>query len=197
PSHTPSWMPRCPVESVGEEGRWGRAKHDVIHYLMVEKAAGLLFMANLGCIEFHPLHSRCASIGSPDYLFFDLDPFEPATFEDVLAVASHVRVVCEGLGLTAYPKISGATGMQIYVPLIPGAFTYEEVREFVGRVGHLIRQADPDRVTMEGQGPGRPGGGFDTHNKEAGRGVHSAEPSVRAGAGRALGTPGRRARHAR
>jgi len=47
---------------------------------MVEDVAGLLFMANLGCIEFHPLHSRCGSIESPDYLFFDLDPFEPVTY---------------------------------------------------------------------------------------------------------------------
>src|SRR5439155_2216074 len=117
PSHTPAWMPRCPVESVGEEGRWGRPKHEVINYLMVEDTAGLLYMANLGCIEFHPLHSRCESIDSPDYLFFDLDPFEPATFDDVLHVASLVRVVCERLGLRAYPKTSGVTGMQIYVPI--------------------------------------------------------------------------------
>ena len=66
---------------------------------------------------------------SPDYLFFDLDPFPPATFGDVLAVARLVRVACERLGLTSYPKISGATGMQVYVPVTPG-FSYAEVREF-------------------------------------------------------------------
>src|SRR6266545_4594104 len=110
PSHTPDWMPRCAVESAGTgDGRWGPPKHEVINYLMVEHAVGLLFMANLGCIEFHPLHSRCGSIESPDYLFFDLDPFPPAVFEDVLAVASLVRVACKRLGLTAYPKTSGAT----------------------------------------------------------------------------------------
>ena len=49
-------------------------KHDVINYLMVDDVAGLLFMANLACIEFHPLHSRCATIDQPDYVFFDLDP---------------------------------------------------------------------------------------------------------------------------
>src|SRR5438034_445801 len=120
PSHTPDWMPRCAVESAGTgESRWGPTKHEVINYLMVENTAGLLFMANLGCIEFQPLHSRCGSIESPDYLFFDLDPFPPATFEDVLAVASLVRVVCDQLGLTSYPKISGATGMQVYVPIVP------------------------------------------------------------------------------
>ena len=164
PSHTPEWMPRCAVESAGSgEGRWGPPKHEVINYLMVENTAGLLFMANLGCIEFHPLHSRCGSIESPDYLFFDLDPFPPASFEDVLAVARHVRVACKRLGLTAYPKTSGATGMQIYVPIVPG-YTYGQIREFVGRVGHVIRQADPDRVTMEWEVRKRTGKVFIDHN---------------------------------
>src|SRR5207249_11897140 len=138
----------CAVASAGTgDGRWGPPKHAVINYLMVEDTAGLLFMANLGCIEFHPLHSRCGSIESPDYLFFDLDPFEPATFEDVLAVAELVRVSCERLGLTAYPKTSGATGMQVYVPIEPG-FTYEDTRALVGALGELFRRADPDRVTL-------------------------------------------------
>ena len=164
PSHTPDWMPRCAVESAGTgDGRWGPPKHEVINYLMVEHAVGLLFMANLGCIEFHPLHSRCGSIESPDYLFFDLDPFPPAVFEDVLAVASLVRVACKRLGLTAYPKTSGATGMQVYVPIVPG-FTYTQVREFVGRVGQLIRQADPARVTMEWEVRKRSGKVFIDHN---------------------------------
>ncbi len=163
PSHTPDWMPRCSVESQGSNGRWGPAKHEVIDYLIVEDTAGLLFMANLGCIEFHPLHSRCGSIDSPDYLFFDLDPFEPATFEDVLVVAGLVRVVCDQLGLTSYPKISGATGMQVYVPVITG-FTYTDIREFVGKVGHLLRQADPKRVTMQWEVKRRSGKVFVDHN---------------------------------
>jgi bifunctional non-homologous end joining protein LigD len=164
PSHTPDWMPRCAVQSAGTgESRWGPTKHEVINYLMVEDTAGLLFMANLGCIEFHPLHSRCGSIESPDYLFFDLDPFLPASYEDVLAVASLVRVACKRLGLTAYPKTSGATGMQIYVPIIPG-FTYGQIRELVGRVGQVIKQADPDRVTMEWEVRKRTGKVFIDHN---------------------------------
>ncbi|HJP66342.1 MAG TPA: hypothetical protein VKA30_08575, partial [Actinomycetota bacterium] len=68
PSHTPDWMRRCPVES--DEGG-GRTK--LIDYLLVDDTAGLVFMANLGCIEFHPLHSRCDSYPYPDYAFFDLD----------------------------------------------------------------------------------------------------------------------------
>jgi bifunctional non-homologous end joining protein LigD len=188
PSHTPDWMPRCAVESQASDGRWGPAKHEVINYLMVEDTAGLLFMANLGCIEFHPLHSRCGSIDSPDYLFFDLDPFPPATFEDVLAVAGLVRVVCDQLGLTAYPKISGATGMQVYVPITPG-FTYAEIRDFVGKVGHLLRQADPKRVTMEWEVKRRTGKVFVDHNMNRVGANIAAVYSVRPEPGATVSTP--------
>jgi bifunctional non-homologous end joining protein LigD len=189
PSHTPDWMPRCPVESQESgEGRWGPAKHEVIDYLMVEDTAGLLFMANLGCVEFHPLHSRCGSIDQPDYLFFDLDPFEPATFDDVLAVARLIRVVCEQLGLRSYPKISGATGMQIYVPITPG-FTYGAVREFVGTVGHVLRKADPDRVTMEWEVRRRTGKVFVDHNMNRIGANIAAVYSVRPEPGATVSTP--------
>jgi bifunctional non-homologous end joining protein LigD len=157
PSHTPEWIPRCQVHS-------DDAKGGMIDYLMVEDLAGLLYVANLGCIEFHPLHSRCADVAHPDYLFFDLDPFPPYTYEDVLAVARHIKVLLDRLELTAYPKTSGATGLQIFMPIERGAYSYELVRAFVGGCGRLIRDADPDRVTMAWKIADRTGKTFIDHN---------------------------------
>jgi len=181
PSHTPDWLPRCPVES--EEAKTG-----IIDYLMVEGTAGVLFIANLGCIEFHPLHSRCRSVDSPDYLFFDLDPFPPITFDDVLAVAMHVKAALDALGLVGYPKTSGATGMQIYVPVEPG-YSYEQVREFVGAVGRMIQKADQDRVTMAWQISNRSGKVFIDHNMNRAGANISAAYSLRPEPGATVSTP--------
>ena len=156
PPSTPDWMPRCLVPS--EDAKAGE-----INYLVVDHAAGILFVANLGCIEFHPLHSRCGTVDTPDYLFFDLDPFPPITFDDVLAVAMHVKTALDALGLVGYPKTSGATGMQVYVPIEPG-WSYDRVREFVGQVGRMINKADPQRTTMEWQVSRRSGKVFIDHN---------------------------------
>ena len=131
---------------------------------MVDDTATLLYVANLGCIEMHPLHSRCEDVEHPDYLFFDLDPFEPYTYEDVLTVARHIKVLLDQLGLTAYPKTSGATGLQIYVPVKRGAYTYGQVRAFVGACGRMITKADPDRVTMAWKIADRTGKVFIDHN---------------------------------
>jgi len=181
PAHTPDWIERCLVKA--EDASGGE-----ISFLMAQDAAALLYVANLGCIEFHPLHSRCGSIDHPDYLFFDLDPFEPATFDDVRAVAHHVRAALDVLGLPSYPKTSGATGMQIYVPMLPGP-TYETVREFVGRIGRMILATDRDRVTMEWDTSKRTGKVFIDHNMNR-RGQNiAAVYSVRPEPGATVSTP--------
>jgi bifunctional non-homologous end joining protein LigD len=157
PSHTPEWIHRCTVLS--EDAKTGR-----IDYITVDDLATLLFVANLGAIEMHPLHSHCSDVEHPDYLFFDLDPFPPYTYEDVLNVARHIGVLLDQLGLTSFPKTSGATGLQIYVPLEPGAYTYAQTRAFVGACGRMIGRADPDRVTMAWRIADRAGKVFIDHN---------------------------------
>ena len=180
PPHTPDWLQRCPVASED-------SKHGVIDYLMIEDAAGLLFVANLGCIEFHPLHSRCGSIEEPDYLFFDLDPLE-APFDMVLAVALHVKAALDALGLVGYPKTSGATGVQIYVPIAPG-YSYQQVRDFVGAVGRMIERADRERVTMAWQIKNRTGKVFIDHNMNRPGANISAVYSLRPEPGATVSTP--------
>jgi bifunctional non-homologous end joining protein LigD len=146
PTHTPDWMPTIPV----------RSEDRVINFLSVCDVADILYVANLGCIEFHPLHTKSHDQEHPTYAFFDLDPFEPATFDDVKHVAALVKVVLDQLELECYPKTSGATGMQIMVPL-DGTFTYAWVRGFVGAVSDLVHAADPETTTLEWEIPKRTG----------------------------------------
>ncbi len=180
PSHTPDWIARCPVDS-------DESKDGVIGYLTVNDLSTLLFVANLGCIEMHPLHSRCGSVGTPDYLFFDLDPMG-ASFQDVLTVARHVRAALDALGLRSYPKTSGATGVQIYVPVEPG-WNYDQVRDFVGSVGRMIERADRERVTMAWQIDKRTGKVFIDHNMNRTGANISAAYSLRPEPGATVSTP--------
>jgi bifunctional non-homologous end joining protein LigD len=140
PAHAPSWLPTAAVPS--EDGT------RVVEFVVAQDLPSLLYLANLGCIEMHPLHSRAGSLDRPDYAFFDLDPFEPYTYTDVRLAAKLVKVVLDGLGLRGYPKTSGATGMQVFVPL-DGTHTHADARLFVERVGRLVVRAMPEKVTMD------------------------------------------------
>ncbi|MFL6297697.1 MAG: non-homologous end-joining DNA ligase [Actinomycetes bacterium] len=139
PAHAPDWLPTAAVPTE-EDSR-------VVEFVLVQDRASLLYVVNLGCIEMHPLHSRAGSLDRPDYAFFDLDPFEPYTYGDVRTVAKLVKVVLDGLGLRGYAKTSGATGMQVFVPL-DGTHTHSDAREFVERVGRLVVRAYPEKATM-------------------------------------------------
>ncbi|MEX2557186.1 MAG: non-homologous end-joining DNA ligase [Actinomycetota bacterium] len=180
PSHTPDWVPRARVT--------GLSRNRSIDFLMANNTASLLFVANLGCLEMHPLHSRAGRIDRPDYAFFDLDPFEPITFETVRRVAVMVKVALEKLGLRGYPKTSGATGMQVFVPL-DGTHTYSEARAFVERVCRLINRTWPEGTTMEWEIAKRAGKVFlDYAMVSEGRNIGSVY-SVRAKPGAPVSTP--------
>ncbi len=140
PKHTPDWMQTLPVPADSDT--------KIINYLTVTDALEMLWIANLGAIEFHPLHARGSDQSHPSYAFFDLDPAEGAGFEQARYVASLVKVLLDRLELRSYPKTSGATGVQIMLPL-DGTHTYDEVRGVVGAISELVHQADPSVTTLE------------------------------------------------
>jgi len=105
--------------------RFGRSAD----FPVVTDAAGLAWIANLGCIELHTWHSRVTDIERPDYLLIDLDPSEGNPWEHVREIALVVKEVMDGLGLPSFPKTSGATGFHILVPIKPG-LVFKEVRRF-------------------------------------------------------------------
>ncbi len=153
PEHTPDWVATAPVTSL-DSGK-------TVDYVLAQDTATLLWLANLGCVELHPWHARVDDLAHPDYAFFDLDPMG-VDFEAVREVALLVRDACQHLGLRSYPRTSGATGMQVYVP-IDRVHTAGAVTAWVGAVCSVINRADPERTTMTWQVSDRPRAVFLDH----------------------------------
>ncbi len=180
PSYRPDWMTTIPVHSEGE--------NKIINFLSACDVAEMLWIVNLGCIEFHPLHSRGSEQKYPDYAFFDLDPFRPAGYEEVKHVASLVKLLLDKLGLRSYPKTSGATGMQIMVPL-DGTDNYDDVRGFVGTISDMIHEVDKDTTTLEWEVRKRTGKVFLDVNMNRGGANIAAAYSVRPEWGATVSAP--------
>jgi bifunctional non-homologous end joining protein LigD len=179
PAHAPKWLPTASVP--GEDGK-------PVDMVMAQDLACLLYVVNLGCIEMHPLHSRAGTLDYPEFALFDLDPFEPYTFADVRMAARLVKVALDGLGLRGHAKTSGATGMQVEVPLEP-VYPYADVRAFVEQVGRLLVRAYPEKVTMAWPISDRSGKVFVDHQMNR-RGANIASPySVRPRPGAPVSTP--------
>jgi bifunctional non-homologous end joining protein LigD len=139
PPGTPDWVPTWKMET--SDGR-------TIRFLLASEPAALAFVANLGAIELHPWLSRCTAPDRPDWAVIDLDPAEGATFDDVLMVARAVRQILGALGISGWPKLSGATGIHIYCPCLPD-HTYRETAAFCEAVGRVLLRLFPDKVTLE------------------------------------------------
>jgi DNA primase len=81
---------------------------------LVDDAAGLAFVVNLGCIELHPHPVRTGNLDHPDELRINLDPTPGVVWADLRRVAVEVRALLEEVGLRGWPKTSGSRGMHIY-----------------------------------------------------------------------------------
>ncbi len=180
PGHQPDWLG---LQSIHSDHRGSP-----IDFVTAGDRESLLWLANMGCIEIHPWLSRRDTLDTPDFAIFDLDPAEGATWRQVRDVAGILRQAIGALGLVGYPKLSGATGLHIYVPLDP-VHTYRRVRRFVEAVGRLALAADPADVTMEWDIPRRTGKVFIDHNQNVGGKTIASVYSVRPLPGAPVSTP--------
>jgi bifunctional non-homologous end joining protein LigD len=89
-----------------------------LDYAVFSTVGSMLHFVNQGNIEQHPWHSTIKHLDKPDYVMLDLDP-KQAPWENVLQVALICKEVLDELGLPAFPKTSGSSGIHIYVPLKP------------------------------------------------------------------------------
>ncbi len=118
-----------------------------LDYAVYTNTASLLHFVNLGAIEQHPWHSTVAKLDKPDWIAIDLDP-KQAPWENVLQVALLTRKVCDEVGLSAFPKTSGSTGIHIYLPLKP-TNEYNQVAEFSRLLATEVAGRAPKIATVE------------------------------------------------
>jgi len=123
---------------------------------IVTDAAGLAWIANLGCIELHTWHSRVDDVMKPDYLLIDLDPSEGNPWSHVREIALAGKQVLDGLALPSYPKTSGVTGFHILVPIVR-ELEFPLVREIARALAKEIVKLVPTIATTQWKVAGRPG----------------------------------------
>jgi len=127
---------------------FSESTNETIEYLVCSNEASLIYMANLGCIELHPWHSRSQSWQYPDWCLIDLDPDKPNTFDQVMEVAKVVKKVLDSIGAEACVKTSGSTGIHIYIPL--GAkYDYDQSKQLAELVVTLVNNELPDLTSVK------------------------------------------------
>jgi len=116
--------------------------------IVVDDAAGLAWVVNLGCIELHPHAVRTTNLEHPDELRVDLDPGPGVGWDDVRRVALEVKSLLEEVGLHGWPKTSGSRGMHVNVRIEP-RWTFVEVRRAALALSRAVERRAPALATSK------------------------------------------------
>ena len=117
-----------------------------IDYIVLDSLPTLLWLGNLACLEFHPsLHYVGEEL--PAEWLIDIDP----TLEDEPRLMEAAKIVVDllaSLRIESIAKTSGATGVQIYIPIRYG-YTFEQLRAIGKFLADYVVEAHPDLFTVE------------------------------------------------
>ena len=139
PSSRPAW-----IETARLSFPSGRVADEVV----LREAAGLAWVANLGCIDLNPHPVTTADLDHPDELRVDLDPVPGVQWPQIIAVALEARAVLADFGLTGWAKTSGSRGMHIYARISP-SWSFTDVRRAAVTVAREIERRVPDLATSK------------------------------------------------
>jgi bifunctional non-homologous end joining protein LigD len=134
PKSRPDW-----IETVELSFPSGRTAEEIV----VNDAAQLVWVINLGCIDLNPHPVRADRLDHPDELRVDLDPVRGVPWSQVRDVALVTKEVLEDFGLTGWAKTSGSRGMHIYCR-IESRWTFTEVRRAAVALAREVERRAPD-----------------------------------------------------
>ena len=137
-SYFPSWIMTKAIKKQGG---------GVVHYVVCNNAATLVYLANQLCITPHIWLSKIDKLRYPDRMIFDLDP-SINNFKYVCKVAQRVRELLQARGLAPFVMTTGSRGLHVVTPL-KRTHTFNQVRAFAHTIAQEIVRDDPKHCTLE------------------------------------------------
>jgi bifunctional non-homologous end joining protein LigD len=138
-AYFPEWITREPIT---------RENGDIVNYVVIDKQATLIYLANQNCITPHLWLSKTDNLNKPDRMIFDLDPADKLSFSAIQEVAQKLKELLDILELPSFYMLTGSRGAHIIVPL-KRIHTFDEVRDFSHEIAILLAQKFPKLITVE------------------------------------------------
>lgn len=126
---------------------WSEHAQREIEYFVCNEVDSLVYLANLATIPLHVWGSRIGDLQHPDWCILDLDP-KTAPFAHVVQIALHIRELTEAIGIPAFIKTSGSTGLHVVMPL-DRQCTFEQCRMFAEILARVVADDLPKIATVE------------------------------------------------
>ncbi|HHY83023.1 MAG TPA: DNA polymerase domain-containing protein [Clostridiales bacterium] len=134
PGYAPEWI---------ETAEWNEN-----NYTLLNSLSTLVWLCNQAVLEFHTSFNRIQDENKPTDLVFDLDPSPGQQFDHAAEAALLIHETLSGLNINSWVKTSGATGLQIYIP-VGGRYDYDTARKINEFFGRYFAQKYPEKITLE------------------------------------------------
>jgi bifunctional non-homologous end joining protein LigD len=146
PKAAPDWLPtwRDIAPSTGRP----------VDHIVGGDERTLIWLVQYNAIEVHTWLSRIDRPDEPDFAVVDLDPGDRTPFSNVIQVARRFKAELDEVGLAGFPKLTGSSGIHIFVPLERGP-SFDEVREWMHRLALRVEDGAPHLVTTDPRIAGR------------------------------------------
>ena len=152
PPSAPAWLTIW--HETGFREREDRKPND---HLVADRAATLCWLGNQAAFEIHAWTSTTDDPWTPTYALIDIDPGTATSWDETLVLARLYRTALEHLGVRAYPKLTGSRGIQAWIPIERGRYTYADTSAWVESLSRAIGATVPDLVSWEWAKSGRGG----------------------------------------
>jgi bifunctional non-homologous end joining protein LigD len=120
---------------------------DDIKYINLNSISTLLWLGNLACLEFHASF-HYIGVSYPAEWVIDIDPsleVEPR----IMQAAHLIGEILDSLHISSIPKTSGATGVQIVVPVPQHRYSFEQLRNIGAFIAEFAVRKHPKLFTIE------------------------------------------------
>ncbi len=144
PSSAPAWLTIW--HETGFREREDRTPND---HLVADRAATLCWLGNQAAFEIHAWTSTTDDPWTPTYALIDIDPGTATGWDETLVLARLFRTALDHLGIRAYPKLTGSRGIQAWIPIERGRYTYADTSAWVESLSRAVGATVPDLVSWE------------------------------------------------
>ena len=141
PSTAPDWLRRWRETGVAER--------DANLHLVADRVAALCWLGNQAAFEVHAWTSPLDDPAHPTFALIDIDPGEKTTWDETLQIARLYRAAFEHLGVRVYPKLTGKRGIQAWLPVERGRYTFKDTSDWVEQISRAVGAMVPDLVSWE------------------------------------------------
>jgi bifunctional non-homologous end joining protein LigD len=141
PATAPSWLRRWKETGVAER--------DANVHVVADRVGTLCWLGNQAAFEIHAWTSTLDDPEHPTFALVDIDPGEKTTWEETVQIARLYRAAFEHLGVRVYPKLTGKRGIQAWLPVERGRYTFKDTSDWVEGVSRAVGAMVPDLVSWE------------------------------------------------